>query len=128
MRTLHRLLPAVFAAAVSLLLSGCTSHDRADDRLSDTTGQTAQVFHDSLIIELDGVDSTTVLDLLLAHHQVDYRSTAAGAFVTAINGAESAADWFWVYSVNDTFPSTACDRYLTSSGDRVRWHFRKGRR
>lgn len=127
MRTLHRLLPAVFATAVLLLLS-CTSHDRADDRLSDTTDQATQVFHDSLVIQLTGVDSITVLDLLVADHQVDYRNTAAGAFVTAIDGVESAADWFWVYSVNDTFPSMACDRHLTSNGDRVRWHFRKGPR
>jgi len=113
---------------MSLLLLRCTSHDRADDRLSDTTDQATQVFHDSLVIELTGVDSITVLDLLVADHQVDYRNTAAGAFVTAIDGVESAADWFWVYSVNDTSPSMACDRQLTSNGDRVRWHFRKGPR
>ncbi|MBU0983463.1 MAG: DUF4430 domain-containing protein, partial [candidate division Zixibacteria bacterium] len=34
-------------------------------------------------------------------------------------------DYFWVYSVNDTMAQTACDKYVTSTGDRIVWHYRK---
>ena len=79
---------------------------------------------DSLTVELTGVDSTTVFDLLRQHHEVEYRSTVTGTFVTSIDSVAVGDGYFWVYSVNDKMATTACDKYVTSNGDRVRWHYR----
>ena len=92
---------------------------------TDTTATAPSTFSDSLVIELTGIDSVTVLDLLLSAHQVDYRTSLNGAFVTGIDSHENGGDCFWIYTVNDTKPSVACDKYYTSDGDRVKWHFRR---
>jgi len=112
--------------SAALLLAACGG-DQPDPetKATDTTASTTIEFSDSLVIELAGVDSITVLDLLLSTHQVDYRTTMSGAFVTAIDSHENGGDYFWIYSVNDTKASVACDAYFTSDGDRVQWHFRK---
>jgi hypothetical protein len=114
-------------AVLSILVVayGCGSDSKPSPKTPDSAAQPLTKGQDSLVIELAGNDQTTVLDLLKADHDVDYRSTAVGAFVTQVDEAESGAEYFWMYSVNDSFPTTACDKYVTSDGDRVVWHFRK---
>ena len=77
------------------------------------------------MIELEGVDSLTVFEILRSKHQVDYLTTAAGVFIKAIDSLENTSDFFWIYSVNDTMPQVASDKYHTSDGDSVRWHYRR---
>ena len=80
---------------------------------------------DSLAIELAGASGYSVLELLRREHEVEARETVTGAFVIAIDSVENGQGYFWVYSVNDSMPRVACDRYITGNGDVVRWHFRK---
>ncbi|MCP4686083.1 MAG: DUF4430 domain-containing protein [bacterium] len=47
-----------------------------------------------------------------------------GAFVKAIDSVENAGGYFWLYSVNDSAGKVAADKYLTSDGDVVEWHYR----
>ena len=107
------------------ILSTCSSRQQADKQESDTVVQTSGQPEDSLVIELSGMDSLSVLELLQREHDVKYRSTAAGAFVTSVGPATSSAEYFWLFSVNDSFPAVACDRCMISENDRVRWHFRR---
>jgi len=107
--------------STALLLSACGS-DQPDTETAQTT---PAGFSDSLVIELAGADSVTVLDLVRGSHQVAYRTTLSGAFVTAIDSIENGGDYFWVYTVNDIQVSLACDDCYTSDNDRVKWHFRK---
>ncbi len=111
--------------AASLIFTACGSGDQPDDRSDADANKAQRVWRDSLVIDLVGVDSLTVLDLLKAEHQVEYRSTISGVFVTTIDSTESGSNHFWIYSVNDTMPPVACDQLVTSVGDRVKWHFRK---
>jgi len=111
--------------SVLTVLSACSSKHQADRQVSDTATQTSGQPEDSLVIELSGVDSLSVLELLQREHDVSYRSTAAGAFVTSIGPATNSAEYFWLFSVNDSFPAVACDRCVISGNDRVRWHFRR---
>jgi hypothetical protein len=120
-RLIYRTLMALSFLA---LLPSCSSKRQADRQMSDTT-QAFEKFEDSLVIELSGVDSLTVLELLQREHAVKYRSTAAGAFVTSIGPATNSAEYFWLFSVNDSFPTVACDHCVISKNDRVRWHFRR---
>jgi hypothetical protein len=105
--------------------SACSSQKQADRQTSDTAAQTSEQPEDSLVIELPGVDSLSVLELLQREHDVNSRSTAAGAFVTSIGPATNSAEYFWLFSVNDSFPTVACDRCVISGNDRVTWHFRR---
>jgi hypothetical protein len=111
--------------AILAVAYGCKSDSKPSPPKPDSAAQTLTKGQDSLVIELAGADQTSALDLLKADHDVDYRSTAVGAFVTQVDQAESGAEYFWMYSVNDSFPTTACDKFVTSDGDRVVWHFRK---
>jgi hypothetical protein len=85
------------------------------------------VSQDSVTITLTGRDSVSVFALLQQNHKVDYVSTAMGVFVRGIDGLESGAGDYWVYTVNDTAPDIASDRVLTRTGDRVVWHYQKSR-
>ena len=121
-----------FMILIALLFVACggdqpvPENDATDtNNTTETTNKTLAENSDSLTIELTGIDSVSVLDLLLKAHQVDYRSTLSGAFVTAIDAHENGDDYFWIYTVNDTKVSVACDEYITFDGDRVIWHFRK---
>ncbi len=82
---------------------------------------------DSVVIELAGADSQTVFDLLKDGHEVEYKSSVIGIFVTTIDSIENSAGAYWIYSVNNSVPQVACDRYVTKNGDVVKWHFQKMR-
>jgi hypothetical protein len=88
-------------------------------------GRSASDARDSVVIELTGADSTSVFDLLTEKHDVDCVSTSLGVFVRAIDSIENGPGAYWLYTINDTMADVASDRYITSDGDRIRWHFRK---
>jgi hypothetical protein len=93
---------------------------------ADITPKTAATeSRDSVIVELAGVDSVTVFDLLKQTHEVDYLSTSGGVFVKGIDSVNNGTSTYWVYSVNDTNPKISADRMYTRAGDKVVWHFRK---
>jgi len=104
-------------AVLPVLLAGCGAD-------ADNTGSTVAMY-DSLVIKLDGIDSVSVFDLLTENHRVDYISTGMGVFIKAIDSIENGSGVYWLYSVNDTTAQIAADRYITSDGDRIRWHFSK---
>ena len=115
----------VLVTILSTMLPGCSSKQSQQNFALDTAAQVQTANGDSLVIELTGVDSLNVLELLKREHEVEYRGTAAGAFVTAIGPTATCAEYFWLFSINDTFPTVACDRCVVSANDRVRWHFRR---
>lgn len=112
----------ILAISLSACQSEDVSHSEAADPGRDSTESPAA--HDSLVIEMSGQDSLSVFDILRAHHQVDYFSTAAGVFVRAIDSLGGGSQTYWVYSVNDSMAQVASDRYITRDGDLIRWHFR----
>ncbi len=118
-----------FMILIALLLAACGGDAPVpENQAVDTTSATGAAlveYTDSLVIDLVGVDSATVLDLLLQTHQVDYRTTLNGAFVTAIDSTENSGDCFWIYTVNGESIPKASDDCFTSDGDRVKWHFRR---
>jgi hypothetical protein len=80
---------------------------------------------DSVVIEMVITDSSNLLEALEAGYSVEYMNTGAGAFITAIDSVANNGDFFWLYSVNDTMPTVAADRFTAHPGDIVRWHFRR---
>ncbi|RKX29989.1 MAG: hypothetical protein DRP47_00370 [Candidatus Zixiibacteriota bacterium] len=90
---------------------------------SDTVGK--EGYTDSIVIEIAGAESMTVLDVLESNHQVEKKSSVMGVFVTGIDSVENGDGMYWLYSVNGSVGQVACDRFLTRTGDTVCWHFRK---
>ena len=111
--------------AMAVLLISCSGQKQSDKNDSDSPADTVVAApSDSLTVELTGLDSLSVFELLQKSHQVSYHPTALGVFVTGIDSLENNSHHFWVYSVNDSFPQIASDKYLTATGDRVVWHYR----
>jgi hypothetical protein len=115
-----RRLIALTAASI-LMFAACQS---PDGERPISNGSSPQAI-DSLVIELTGADSQSVVQLLIAEHRVSFQLSAMGIFVTGIDSVENSATAFWIYSVNDTTPPVACDRLFTHDGDRVVWHYRR---
>ena len=103
-----------------MLLSACTNNGSK----ADTEPATAEN-QDSVVVVLDGADSVSVFDLLRQEHEVEFKSSLMGVFVSGIDSVYNGDGYFWVYSVNDSSGNTAADKRLTSNGDRVTWHYRR---
>ncbi len=116
---------AFFLLFVALI--GC-SRKTSKQQVKDASEQDSTLLqsgNDSLVIELIGEDSLSVFEILKMNHEVEYKSSLVGVFVTAIDSVRNSRTAFWVYSVNDSMPQVGCDRYVTKSGDVIKWHFRK---
>ncbi|MFZ5980543.1 MAG: DUF4430 domain-containing protein [Candidatus Zixiibacteriota bacterium] len=107
-----------------LSLVSCGGEKTGNDDPKNQT-ETEPVATDSLVIELTGIDSLSVFEILRASHPVEYQSSFQGVFVTAIDSVSGGGGYFWVYEVNDSAATVACDKYLTRNGDRIKWYFRK---
>ena len=118
------------AILLTFLLCSCGSKTENESYLRQSEAGDSTTLSpppDSVVIELAGADSQTVFDLLKDGHEVEYKSSVMGIFVTAIDSIENSAGACWIYSVNDSVPQVACDKYVTKNGDVVKWHFRKMR-
>jgi len=117
----------LFAGILSIIF--LTAFSCGGEKTGDTaqTDQTAPVeeFTDSLAIELAGADSLSVFEILRGNHEVDYKSSLQGVFVTAIDSVAGGGGYLWIYEVNDSTATVACDKYMTRNGDKIMWYFRK---
>ncbi len=104
--------------SICYLLIACSAQDKKADK------KTVAVT-DSITIELTAEEAETVLELLQREHTVDSRSSSMGLFVKGIDSIVNSSSAFWVYSVNDSMAKIACDKYMLSPGDKLKWHFRK---
>ncbi|MFQ5453404.1 MAG: DUF4430 domain-containing protein [Candidatus Zixiibacteriota bacterium] len=107
-----------------LVLSNCSSDYTQPKHKNGIIPTTQTKLADSLVIELDGVDSLSVFEILKANHRVEYTSSLMGIFVSAIDSIENSSNLFWLYSVNDSMAQVSCDKYITKTGDKIKWHFR----
>ena len=76
------------------------------------------------VVELVGVEGKPVLDLLKDKTKVEYTDSASGAFITSINGIKNSDKEFWLYSVNGVDATVAADKYVTKTGDQVKWEYK----
>ncbi|HWR83725.1 MAG TPA: DUF4430 domain-containing protein [Candidatus Deferrimicrobium sp.] len=109
---------------LTLLVCSCGS-DSSENRNAGNIGPQAK---DSVVIIMSGADSVSVFELLDRDHDVEFQSTISGVFVTAIDSIKNGDGTYWIYSVNDSMPPVAADAFVTSSGDVVKWHFRRAQR
>ena len=80
---------------------------------------------DSLILEMTGIDSLTVFDVLVKEHEVKHMTSLKGAYVIRIDSISNEGGYYWLYSVNGVMGDVACDKHVTKNGDAVRWHYRQ---
>ena len=101
---------AAYTAVVAVLyLAGCSS--AADDR------------HIRRRIVLPDSAGVTVFELLKSHHEVEYRQTPSGIFVTGIDSISNTTSSYWMYFVNDSAGTTASDRRLLFGREKVEWRY-----
>lgn len=78
----------------------------------------------SKIIEYDGANGMSALDLLLQLADVKYQNSEYGAYITSINGITNTENEYWLYSVNGEEPMVSADKYTTKDGDKIKWEFK----
>ncbi|HOP05763.1 MAG TPA: DUF4430 domain-containing protein [candidate division Zixibacteria bacterium] len=121
------ILLAMAALTVTMILAACSSDDQPEP-----PGGVDFVYlqpdnpRDSVVIEMTGVDSLTVLQLLQKAFKVKNMTSVQGAFVTHIDEVGGPDGYFWIYTVNDEILPTACDRVTPDNGDVIRWYYRHG--
>ena len=102
-----------FIAALLLAACGEKAEEGSDAGqkavvVENTDPQTSIVLADgegdSLVLELSGVDSMSVFEVLRRHHEVNFLSAIKGKFVVSIDLIENSGGYYWVYSVNDSMP------------------------
>ncbi len=122
---LRRSLPLVILTVCAMMISGGRKDDADNKRVPDTQNKAELAdAADSLVLEMDGIDSLSVLDVLQKSHAVRHMTSLKGAYVTRIDDIPNREGYFWVYSVNGEMGAVACDKYLTKKGDKIRWHYR----
>lgn len=109
----------ILALAVLSSTIGC-GHKKDETATTENQGP-----GDIATVELVGRDSVSVLDLLREQHDVQFKQSSLGTFVTGIDTLEVTRETYWIYTVNDSTPDLGADRYITSDHDRVVWHYRQ---
>jgi hypothetical protein len=119
-----RLVTVLFAV---LLAVSCGKKEEETDAANQESIKQAGLADpgDSLILEMAGVDSMTVFDVLAAQHDVKHLSSLKGAYVIRIDSIKNEGGYYWLYSVNGVMGEVACDKHVTKNGDVVRWHYRQ---
>jgi hypothetical protein len=77
-------------------------------------------------IELPDSAGVSVFELLNAYHDVEYKESSSGVFVTSIDSIPSTSSVFWLYYVNDSAGTVACDRHMLEGGEKVEWRLVRG--
>ena len=107
-----------------VLTSGCIRQN------SSTTS--AEKVNFQLLIEANGTEITKSIDVnkgtnaleameLLA--DVNYSTSAFGAFVTSINGIVNTSDSYWLFWIDGNFAEKAIDAYIVNKDTVVIWRF-----
>jgi hypothetical protein len=78
--------------------------------------------HEPLIMK--GEAGKSVFDILLEHHEVDYKESEMGVFINAIDGIKNSGGRFWIYSVNGTPGKVSADKAVVSEGDTIEWRYK----
>jgi hypothetical protein len=122
----YRFLSIVAAMAALILITSCGKKEDTTEVTDDKTVKNIDLADeaDSLILEMAGVDSMTVFDILSQQHDVKHMSSLKGAYVIGIDDIVNEEGYFWMYSVNQEMGEVASDKYITKKGDQIRWHYR----
>jgi hypothetical protein len=126
MKAFFRFVSIVAAVAALILIVSCSQKEDSSEVTDnkDVEKTSLSTPSDSLILEMVGVDSMTVLDILLQQHEVTHMSSLQGAYITMIDNISNEGGYFWMYSVNEKMGEVACDKYTTKNGDLINWHYR----
>ena len=112
-------LVTVILGAVALMALSCGG-DKQEE-----AGESESHPADSVTIVLAGEEGRTVVDILALHHRTRILSGPRGVFVREVDDVANGGGYFWLYSVNGEMATVSADQYTTSTGDVIRWHFRK---
>ena len=85
-----------------------------------------------MLIEANGTEITKSIDVnkgtnaleamkMLA--DVNYSTSAFGAFINSINGISNTADSYWLFWIDGTFAEKAIDAYAINKDTVVIWRF-----
>lgn len=78
--------------------------------------------HQPLIMK--GEEGKSVFDILLEHHEVDYKESEMGVFINAIDGIKNEGGHFWIYLINGAPGKVSADKAEVSEGDTIEWRYK----
>lgn len=114
----------LFFTCIALFGFACSGSDQPKPEPVPADTVTAAPPADSAVFTMVAEDTTDAFSILQQNHSVVSKATAMGIFVQQVDSLEGGNGAFWVYSVNDSLPMVAADKYQVVPGDTVRWHLR----
>jgi len=73
------------------------------------------------IIQYQGIEGKTALQILKEQHQVETETYDFGELVTAIDGKKSGDGQYWAFYINGELASVGAGEYQTQSSDLIEW-------
>lgn len=107
----------LLVAALSLVAVGCAK------RSPEKPGGNSQV-PESGDISYAGQNGRTALDLLRSKYRVETRAVGSSEVVVSISGRQPGAGQVWSFTVNGAQAPLPADRYVTKTGDTIRWELK----
>lgn len=73
------------------------------------------------VINYNGQEGKTALEILKAGHRVDVKHYSFGDMVTGIDGIAPDSKHFWSFYVNGALAQVGADSFVTKSSDQIKW-------
>ncbi len=83
--------------------------------------QTQDLQAPSNVVNYQGQEGKTALELLKASHKVETEKYSFGEMVVSIDGTKATADQFWSFYINEQLSEVGSDSYQTKSSDIIEW-------
>lgn len=115
---------ALMIIGISGLVSDNKSENNvAQDVAGQVAGETTTIISnaDGTIVNYQGQDGVTALEILKNGAEVISEDSSFGEFVTTINGVKQTNTEFWLFYINDEPASVGAGDYVTNEGDEVEW-------
>lgn len=75
------------------------------------------------VVQYEGQNDKTALELLKAGHQIETQDSSIGIFVTAIDDIKNQENKYWMFYVDGKLASVGADQYKTKDGEKIEWRY-----
>lgn len=107
----------LLVVAFSLMAVGCAKKVPEEPKDGNQAAQGEDISY-------AGQNGRTALDLLRSKYRVETRAVGSSEVVVSISGRQPGTGQVWSFTVNGSQAPLPADRYVTKTGDVIRWELK----